>query len=56
MTSLVVATASCEEEQVAPSTGTRVIYGDPLETALVPYPSDRFTVIDRSTATLLRVS
>ncbi|NUO49779.1 MAG: hypothetical protein HOV80_13065 [Polyangiaceae bacterium] len=33
-----------------------MIYGDPLETALVPYPSDRFTVIDRSTATQLRVS
>ena len=32
------------------------IYGAPLETQLVPFPSDRYTVADGSTRTGLRVA
>ncbi len=49
---------SCTEEtiRVVPGPSVIAIYGDPLETALVPFPSDRHTRPDPTTATRLRVS
>lgn len=35
---------------------TTAVYGDPLKTQLLPYPSDRYTVADASTNTGLRVA
>ncbi len=48
---------SCTEEVTRPAPGpVEVIYGDPLQTALVPFPSDRYTVEDPTTKTRLRVA
>ncbi|MBK6516532.1 MAG: alpha/beta fold hydrolase [Polyangiaceae bacterium] len=56
---LSVVLASCTEETVEPapeeSPRVQVVYGDPLATQLVPFPSDRYTVPDASTRTGLRV-
>jgi hypothetical protein len=47
--------ASCSYDPIVPPTPVEAIYGDPLETQLVPFPSNRFTVPDPSTKTGLRV-
>lgn len=49
--------ASCEENDpvVEAPPATIAVYGDPLATELVPFPSDRYTVVDASTRTGRRV-
>lgn len=53
-----LAAASCEEEAIdpLPAGPVEVIYGEAHQTALVPFPSDRFTVDDPTTTTRLRLA
>jgi hypothetical protein len=59
LAALVVAwsVVSCSDEVTQPGPPpVEVVYGDPLQTALVPFPSDRYTVEDPTTKTRLRVA